>query len=167
MILGMSTATFTLLHVIISLVGIGSGFVVAVSLRRAQWLPLWTALFLATTILTSVTGFLFHSKNFGPPQVVGVISLVVLAIGLLALYRFHLAGGWRGVYVVCALAALYFNVFVAVTQAFDKVPTLHSLAPTGTEAPFAVVQLAVLAVFVALGVSAFKRFRPLSLPAPA
>jgi len=161
MILGMSTATFTLVHVIISLVGIGSGLVVAVGLWRAQPLPLWTALFLASTIATSATGFLFHSKTFGPPHVVGVISLMVLAIGLLALYGLHLARNWRGTYVFCALAALYFNVFVAVAQAFDKVPALHALAPKGSEPPFAVAQLLVLGGFVAFGVAAAKRFHPL------
>jgi hypothetical protein len=168
MILGMSTASFTILHVIISLIAIVSGIVVAAGMRRAQRLPRWTALFLATTIATSVSGFFFHSKGFGAPHAVGVISLVILAVALLALYAYHLAGAWRGVYVASALAALYFNVFVLVTQLFAKLPTLKALAPTGSEPPFAVAQLLVLVAFVVLGVSALKRFHPgASLAAPS
>ena len=163
MILGMSTASFTLLHVIISLVGIASGFVVAAGMRSSQGLRRWTAVFLTTTILTSVTGFFFHSKSFGPPHVVGVISLVILAIALVALYGYHLAGAWRGVYVTTALAAQYFNCFVLVAQLFAKVPFLNALAPNGSEPPFAIAQLVVLAAFVALGISAFRRFRPAAL----
>src|SRR5579862_2448230 len=138
MILGMSTATFTLLHVVISLVGIASGVVVALGLLRARLLPGWTAAFLVTTIATSVSGFLFHSKSFGPPHVVGAVSLAILAIALLALYGYRLAHSWRSVYVICALAALYLNVFVLVVQAFQKVPSLRVLAPHGSEPPFVI-----------------------------
>lgn len=167
MILGMPTAAFTLLHVIISLIGIVAGAVVALRMRRAQRLPGWTAVFLATTILTSVTGFFFYSKSFGPPHVVGVISLIILAAALVALYGYHLAGAWRALYVVTALAAFYLNTFVLVTQLFAKVPALKALAPNGSEPPFAVAQLLVLGAFVALGVSAIKRFRPAAAPLPA
>jgi hypothetical protein len=160
MILGMSTASFTLLHVVISLVAIASGAVVARGMWRAQRLPGWTALFLATTIATSATGFLFHSTSFGPPHVVGVISLVILGIALLALYGYQLAGAWRGIYVGCALAALYFNVFVGVVQAFQKVAALNALAPKGSEPPFAITQLLVLAGFLALGFFTIRRFHP-------
>src|SRR5882762_2123129 len=166
MILGMSTAAFTLLHVVISLIAIACGVVVAIGLWRAQRLPGWTAVFLVTTIATSVTGFLFHSKSFGAPHVVGVISLVILAIALIAFYGYRLAGAWRWIYVAGALAAFYLNVFVAVVQAFQKLPFLRALAPTGSEPPFAVAQLLVLAGFIALGIIAARRFHP-SEPAPA
>ncbi|HYL71304.1 MAG TPA: hypothetical protein VEY89_08390 [Candidatus Dormibacteraeota bacterium] len=166
MILGMSVAAFTLLHVLISLVAIGSGVIVAAGMWRSQRLPSWSALFLFTTIATSVTGFLFHSKSFGPPHVVGAISLVILALALLALYLHQLAGAWRAVYVVCALMALYLNCFVLIVQAFQKVPALKALAPKGSEPPFAITQLLVLALFVALGFFANRRFHP-ATSAPA
>ena len=166
MILGMSTAAFTVLHVIISLIAIATGAAVALGMRRAQRLPGWTALFLATTILTSVTGFFFHSKSFGPPHIVGVISLIILAAALVALYGYRLAGAWRALYVVTALAAFYLNTFVLVAQLFAKVPALKALAPNGSEPPFAVAQLLVLGAFVVLGVSAVKRFHP-TAPLPA
>src|SRR6266852_5190987 len=105
MILGISTSTFTLVHVVLSLIGIFSGAVVLFGMFSAKILNGWTALFLATTVLTSVTGFFFHSVSFGPPHVVGVISLVVLAVAILALYVYHLAGFWRWVYIVGAIMA--------------------------------------------------------------
>src|SRR5271169_4442955 len=136
MILGMTTATFTLLHVLISLIGIGSGFVVVSGLLTGKRLDGWTALFLATTVTTSVTGFLFPFDHLLPSHKVGIISLVVLAVAILACYALHLTGAWRRIYVVSALIALYLNVFVAVVQAFLKVPTLKAMAPTQTEPPF-------------------------------
>jgi len=166
MILGVSTGAFTLLHVAISLIAIAFGVLVTIGMWRAQRVPLWTAVFLVTTIATSVTGFLFHSKSFGPPHVVGVISLVILALALVALYGYRLTGAWRWIYVASALAAFYLNVFVAVVQAFQKLPFLNALAPKGSEPPFAVTQLVVLAGFIALGVIAARRFHP-GEPAPA
>ena len=165
MILGMSTEAFTLFHVLISLSAIAAGVVVTIGMWRAQKLPGWTAVFLVTTVATSVTGFFFHSKSFGAPHVVGVISLIILAIALIALYSYRLAGAWRWIYVACALAAFYLNVFVAVVQAFQKLRILKALAPTGSEPPFAVTQLLVLAGFIALGVVAARRFQPRA-PAP-
>ena len=159
MILGLSTSTFTTVHVIISLIGIVSGVVVVLGwLGKRQ--DGWTALFLATTVLTSVTGFLFPSTSFGPPQVIGALSLVLLAAAIAALYVFHLAGIWRPVYIVGATIALYFNAFVGVVQAFQKVPFLQPLAPTQSEPPFLIAQIAVLAIFVVLGFLSLKRFRP-------
>src|SRR3982074_1601900 len=117
MILGLSTSTFTLVHVALSLIGIVAGAIVLVGMFGAKRHEGWAALFLATTVLTSVTGFFFHSASFGPPHVVGVISLVVLAAAILALYVFHLAGFWRWVYIVGATTALYLNAFVGVVQA--------------------------------------------------
>jgi len=160
MILGMSTSTFRTLHVVISLIAIASGAVVLFGMLGGKRPDGWTALFLATTVLTSVTGFFFHSASFGPPQVVGVISLVILAVAIPALYAFHLAGFWRLVYIVGAVMALYLNVFVAVVQAFQKLPFLQPLAPTQSEPPFLVAQFVVLAMFVALGIAAVKRFHP-------
>ena len=166
MILGMSVGVFTTLHVLISFVAILAGVVVLFAMIANQRLELTTSVFLFTTILTSVTGFFFHSKSIGPPHIVGAISLVVLAICLLALYGRKLVGVWRPTYVITAVAALYFNCFVLVAQAFAKVPALHALAPKGTEPPFAVAQAALLAVFVALGYLAVRRHHPLAV-APA
>jgi uncharacterized membrane protein SirB2 len=159
MILGMTTSTFTLLHVVISLIGIGSGFVVMYGLLNGKRFDGWTALFLATTVATSVTGFGFPFEHLLPSHKVGIISLVVLAVAVLARYAFHLAGAWRWIYVISAVVALYLNVFVAVVQAFEKVPALKALAPTQKEPPFLVAQLVVLAIFIMLGIFAVKRFR--------
>jgi hypothetical protein len=159
MILGMTTSTFTLVHVLISLVGIGSGFIVVYGLLTGRRLDGWTATFLATTILTSVTGFLFPVEHILPSHIVGVISLVVLAAALLARYARHMQHSWRTTYVVCAIVALYLNVFVAVVQSFLKIPPVHALAPTQKEPPFLVAQLAVMAIFVAIGILAVKKFR--------
>jgi hypothetical protein len=160
MILGMSLSTFTTFHVVLSLIGIVAGFVVLAGMFGSKKPGGWTALFLATTVLTSVTGFLFPISTFGPAHVVGAISLVVLAAAICALYIGHLAGFWRWIYVVGALLALYLNVFVGVVQAFQKLPFLAPLAPTQSEPPFLIAQLAVMAVFLAFGVVAAKRYRP-------
>lgn len=162
MILGMSLATFTLFHVIISLVGIFAGLVVVWGMFGAARLPAWTALFLVTTVATSVTGFMFPFKGFDPADGVGVISLVVLAITILALYVCDLARAWRWIYVVGAMISLYFNVFVAVAQSFAKVSFLHPLAPTGSEPPFVIAQVLVMIIFIVLGIFAVKRFHPLA-----
>jgi len=161
MIVGLSVGAFTTLHVIISLIGLVSG-VVAVAAMLADKRPgPWTAVFLCSTVLTSATGFLFHSAKIGPPHILGVLSLIVLALACAALYGFRLRGAWRPVYVISALLALYFNAFVAVVQAFDKIAALKALAPTGSEPPFLVAQLVLLGVFVALGVLATRRFHPM------
>ena len=119
----------------------------------------WTPLFLGSTVLTSVTGFLFPVEHLLPSHKVGIISLVVLAVVIAALYPFHLASKWRAIYVISALTALYLNCFVGVVQSFLKVPALHALAPNGNEPPFLIAQAIVLLVFIVLGVSATKRFR--------
>jgi len=160
MILGMSFSTFTTLHVIISLIGIVTGLVALLGMLGGKTLGGWTATFLATTVLTSVTGFLFPFAKLLPSHVVGIISLAVLAAALLALYVFRLDGPWRWIYVVGAVLALYLNVFVGVVQAFQKLAFLQPLAPTQVEAPFIVAQAAVLALFVVLGFLALKRFHP-------
>jgi len=161
MMLGMTLPTFTLFHVIISLIGIGSGLVVVFGLLTAKRLKNWTAIFLVTTVLTSATGFLFPFHGFKPSYAVGILSLIVLAVAIVALYAGHLAGAWRWIYVVTAVIALYFNVFVLVAQSFDKVPALKALAPTQSEPPFAIAQLIVLVIFIVLGILSVRRFRPL------
>ena len=158
MILGMTTSTFTLIHVLLSLAGIGTGFIVAYGLLTGKRLDGWTAIFLATTVLTSLTGFLFPVEHILPSHIVGIISLVVLAIAIVARYALHLSNAWRWIYVVCAVLALYLNSFVAVVQSFLKVPALKALAPTQKEPPFLVAQLAVMAVFIVLGILSVKRF---------
>lgn len=150
---------YTMVHVVLSLVGIFSGLVVVFGMLAAQRLNFWTALFLAATAATSVTGFGFPFDHLLPSHIVGIISLVVLAVAILARYAFHLAGGWRGTYVITAVMALYLNCFVAVVQAFLKIPALHALAPKQTEPPFAIAQLAVMALFVVLAILAWKKFR--------
>jgi hypothetical protein len=160
MILGMSLSTFTFVHVVISLVGIVTGIVVLFGMLGARRLPALTAVFLATTVLTSATGFLFPFTHLLPSHVVGIISLVVLAAALFALYGNHLAGPWRWIYVVGAVVALYLNVFVGVVQAFQKLAFLQPFAPTQSEPPFIVAQTAVLAIFVILGFLGVRRFHP-------
>ncbi len=150
--------TFTLFHVILSLLGIVSGFVVIFGLIGSKRMDVWTAWFVATTALTSVTGFLFPFRGFLPSYAVGAISLVVLAVGVAARYRFQLAGGWRVTYVISAVLALYLNFFVLIVQLFRKVPALDTLAPTQSEPPFQITQLVVLLFFAVLGFRAAVKF---------
>ena len=160
MILGMSTSTYTLIHVLISLTGIGSGLIIVFGLLTRRRLDGWTAIFLATTVLTSVTGFFFPRDQLLPSHVVGIISLVVLAVAILALYVYRLTRAWRWIYVAGAVVALYLNVFVSVVQAFQKLSFLQPLAPTQSEPPFLVAQGLVLAIFAVFGVVAARSFHP-------
>lgn len=166
MIIGLSLASFTLLHVIISLIGIATGLVAVLGLCGGRLLTGWTALFLLTTVATSVTGFMFPSTSFGPSQIVGVVSLIALAIAISALYAYHAAGPWRWIYATTASLSLYLNVFVGVAQAFDKIAALHPLAPTGSEPAFKIAQLIVLIIFIVLTITAVRRFRPAVLIRP-
>jgi hypothetical protein len=161
MILGMTLAVFTKLHVAISLIGILSGIVVVLGMIRSMQMKLVTALFLVTTVLTSLTGFLFPFKGVTPGIVVGVLSLIVLLAAILALYSFKLAGGWRATYVVCSVIALWFNVFVLIAQSFQKIPALHALAPKGSEPPFLISQVIALLIAIVLGYFAAKKFHPI------
>jgi hypothetical protein len=158
MILGMTLSVF--IHVVLSLIGIAAGIVVLAALLVSRKAPGWTALFLSTTILTSVTGFFLPAKMVLPSHIVGIISLVLLAIALFAYYGRRLAASWRWMYVVTAMLALYLNVFVLIIQSFLKIPTLKMLAPTQTELPFVAVQGLVLAAFGVFTVLAAMRFRP-------
>ena len=156
---------YTIIHVLISLVGIFSGLIVMFGMLAGKRLDDWTRWFLITTVLTSVTGFFFPFHGFTPAIGVGIISLIVLAVAIFARYPRQLAGAWRWIYVACAVIALYFNVFVGVVQAFEKIPALKAMAPTQTEQPFKLAQLIVLTLFVVLGVAATIRFRPESIRA--
>jgi hypothetical protein len=158
-ILGMPAATYTLIHVLISLVGIASGFVVLFGLIGGKRLDGMTAIFLTTTVLTSVTGFFYPFHGDTPAINLGVLSLVVLAIAIAARYALHLAGPWRTTYVITAMIALYFNCFVLVVQSFEKISGLKALAPTQKEPPFAIAQGLVLVAFIVLIVYAVKGFR--------
>ena len=148
-------ATYTLIHVVFSLIGIASGIVVLLGLIAGKRLNLSNALFLGTTAATSITGYGFPFDHLLPSHIVGAISLIVLAVAIYARYPRRMAGGWRSVYVVSAVAALYFNCFVLVVQAFRRVP-LNALAPTQSEPPFAVAQLAVLVLFIVMGTLAVR-----------
>jgi hypothetical protein len=152
-------AAFTAFHVLLSLIGIGAGFIAIFGLIGGRWLGLWISTFLWTTVLTSVTGFFFPFKGVTPGIILGIISLVVLAVTLFALYSKKLSGGWRTAFVITAVMAEYFNFFVLIAQSFQKVPALHALAPTGSEGPFKIAQLVALIVFVVLGFLATKNFR--------
>src|SRR5947209_15524669 len=150
---------FTIVHAIISLIGIFSGFFVLAGLLSARRLDGWTAIFLISTVLTSVTGFFFPVHRFMPSHGVGILSLIVLSVAIYARYGRNLAGHWRWTYVVTAMLAFYFNVFVLVAQLFAKVPALKAIAPTQSEPPFGITQLSVLLVFVAFTIAAARRFR--------
>jgi hypothetical protein len=160
MVFGMSLATYTLIHVIISLIGIGSGLIVLFGMFGGKRLDGMTALFLATTALTSLTGFGFPFEHVTPGIILGILSLVVLAIAIPARYSLRMAGKWRTIYVITAVIALYFNCFVLIAQSFLKIPALHALAPKGNEPPFAIAQGILLVLFIVAGTLAVKRFRP-------
>jgi hypothetical protein len=162
MILGLSTSAFTQLHVFISLAAILSGFIVVLGFLTGKLYPVITAFFLTTTVLTSVTGFLFPIHGVTPGIVVGIISLAVLLFAVLARYSGHLVHAWRRTYVITAMIALWLNVFVLIAQSFEKVHALHKLAPTNTEPPFKIAQLITLIIFVVLTFAADKSFRPMT-----
>ncbi len=171
MIFGLSTATFTTVHVIITLVAILSGGVVVVGMLGAHRLPGWTGLFLITTLLTSLSGFLFPIHGFTPALALGALSCVLLLLALIGLYGKHLAGAWCWVYVVTAVTALYFNVFVLIVQSFEKLSVLNARAPQigppfaePVNTHFTVVQGVALVVFLLLGILAVIRFRPMPSP---
>jgi hypothetical protein len=166
MILGMSLSTFVTMHVIISLIGIVAGIVAMFGMLGSSRAPGVTAIFLLFTILTSATGFLIPplvSEKLLPSQIIGALSLVLLAIACIALYGMKLSGAWRWIYTLTALLALYFNVFVLVIQSFLKIPALTALAPGNPPAGpvFAVVQGVVLVFFVIMIIGAIRRFRPM------
>jgi hypothetical protein len=161
MVLGMSVETFTFVHVVISLVGIMTGFIVVALMLQSAPIAGWNAFFLVSTILTSVTGYFFPiTQGVTPAHVVGAISLAILAVALFAVYGKKLEGRWRATYVATAVAALYLNFFVAIVQSFNKFAYLNKFAPTGAEPPFAITQGIVLLLFIVMGVAAVRRYHP-------
>jgi hypothetical protein len=160
MMWGIPADLFLQIHIALSLIAIVSGFVVVYGWLSGASYAGWTILFLATLILTSVTGFPIPPFGLDPPRIVGLISLVLLAIAVVAVYVFRFSGAWRWIYIVTAIMALYLDCFVAVIQAFGKVSFLQSLAPTQSEPPFVVAQLIVLVIFIVLGILAARRFHP-------
>jgi hypothetical protein len=149
---------YTVIHTVISLVGVLSGFALLYGLITSKPCGCWTATFFASQILTDLTGFAFPFHGFKPSYVVGIISLVLLLVAMYGLYGQHLAGVWRKVYVITAIMALYLDVFVAVVQSFLKIPALNAMAPTQTEPPFKITQMVVLVLFIVLGAVATIRF---------
>lgn len=156
---------YTLIHLLISLVALGAGFVVIGGMLAGRIFPRWNALFLAATIATSVTGFGFPFEKFLPSHGVAIVSLAVLAVAVWAYYGKRLAGRRRTIYVFAAVMAQYLNFFVLIAQLFLRVPALIALAPTQSEPPFAATQLVVLAAFVVVGLMTLKSFRPVELAA--
>jgi hypothetical protein len=159
MVLGMALSTFTRVHVIISLIAIVSGLLTVSGMARGQRTDGWTGLFLLTTVLTSVSGFLFPFDRLLPSHQVGIVTLVVLAVVLVGRYGTSLGGAWRWMYPIGCVIALYLNVVVLMVQSFQKIPALAALAPTQSELPFQLGQLAVLALFLWLAVGAVRRFQ--------
>ncbi len=158
MVFGMSLETYTLIHVVISLISIVTGLIVLYGMLTGRRMDSWTAIFLITTVATSATGYGFPFEKLLPSHIVGFISLIVLLIAIVARYIYHLQSGWRRVYVITAVIALYLNVFVLVVQAFRRVPLLNTLAPKQTEPPFAIAQGIVFLVFLVLGIFATMKF---------
>jgi len=151
---------YTVIHTLISLVAIFTGLVVVVGMLGGKRLDGWTKWFLITAVATTITGFFFPFHGFTPAIGLGIISLPFLALTIFARYAKRLAGPWRWIYVIGAVICLYFNLFVAVVQTFEKIPALHAMAPTQTEPPFKLTQLVVLLVSVLLAIVAAIRFRP-------
>jgi hypothetical protein len=151
---------YTIVHTLISLIAIFTGLIVVFGMIGCKRLDGWTKWFLITAVATTITGFFFPFHGFTPAIGLGIISMPFLALTIFARYPKHLAGSWRWIYVIGAVICLYFNLFVLVVQAFEKVPALHALAPTQSERPFKLTQLVVLLVSVLLGIVAAIRFHP-------
>jgi hypothetical protein len=159
-ILGMPLSLYTQIHVAISVIAIAAGLVAVRGMLAARIFRAVTALFLITTMFTSLTGFLFPFHGVTPGIVIGILSVILLLIAIFALYSRHLAGAWRWIYVITSVIALWFNVFIFIVQSFEKIPALHALAPTQTEAPFKIAQLTALLIFIVLGIFAVRKFHP-------
>ena len=153
-------STFTWVHTALSVAALIAGLIVVIGLFSSKTLGGWTAIFLATAIATSATGFGFPFQSFGASHWIGVISLVVLVLAVLARYVLLYAGAWRWLYAVCTVVAFYFLVFVLIAQAFKKVPALAALAPTLSEPPFAIAQVVAMVIFVVIAVATARKFRP-------
>jgi hypothetical protein len=160
MTFGLSLSTFTMVHVIISLVAIAAGYAVVCQFLNSRPLGVWNSTFISTTVLTTVTGFLFPNLTLTPAAITGIISSIVLAIALYAFYGKHMSGKWRATYVITAMIALWLNSFVLVVQTFQKVSFFRALAPTQSEPPFLIAQVALLIAVIVLGFLAVRRFHP-------
>jgi hypothetical protein len=160
--LGLSTGMFTTVHVLISLIGIGAGFIALGTMIANRWSSGWNTAFFSSTMVTSVSGFLFPIKSLTPGIVIGLISVAILLVALFSLYQRRLAGMWQRVYTISAAFALYLNVFVGVVQAFQKVPSLRAIAPTPSAGAFVATQCVVLLLFAVLTYLAAKRWAPVS-----
>jgi hypothetical protein len=160
MILGLTLAKFTFLHVALSFIGIGAGFFVMFGFLKSLHLRILTALFFLSTIGTSLTGFFFPNKTITPGIILGVLSMIALLLALYAQNAKKLVGAWRAVYVVSVCVAFYFNMFVLVAQAFAKVPALKAAAPTMASPAFGIAQLVLLFIFVLLTIRAVKKYHP-------
>jgi len=166
-ILGLSLPAFTTFHVALSVIGIAAGLVLVRGFLGSHPMNAVTMLFLVTTALTSLTGFLFPFHGVTPGIVIGVLSLILLLAAVVARYAFHVAGAWRWIYVASSITALWFNVFIFVVQSFEKVPFLHALDPTASGLPFKFTQLAMLLIFAWLGVRSVRSYRPADSIIPA
>jgi hypothetical protein len=153
-------STFTLIHTVLSLLALATGVIVVFGMIAGSRLGGLTAIYLLSSVATSAGGFGFPFDHFLPSHFVGLLSLALLLLAILARYVFHFAGSWRWIYVVSTVLSVYFLVFVAVVQAFLKVPALRALAPTQSEPPFAYVQGGVLIVFIVLTIAALRAFHP-------
>src|SRR3989442_4043160 len=152
--------SYTIIHTLISLIAIFTGLVVLLGMLGGKRLDGWTKWFLITAVATTITGFFFPFHGFTPAIGLGIISLPFLALTIYARYPKHLAGAWRWIYAIGAVICLYFNLFVLLVQALEKIPALHALAPTQTESPFKLTQLIVLLVSALLAIIAAIRFDP-------
>jgi hypothetical protein len=160
MILGMSLALFTQIHVALSLIGLGSGFLVAFGMLRSRTFPFATAVFLLTTELTSITGFLFPFKGITPGIVFGFLSFFALLVAVFARYGGHMQGPWRKAWIISSMLAQYLNFFVFIVQSFDKAPTLHAMGDMQKETAFAAAQLTALIAMLLFTILALRRFHP-------
>jgi len=149
----------TIVHTILSFIAIGFGIIATVGLFGGDHSSRWTRGFFFTAVAVTLTGFIFPFTGVTPAFATGIVSTVILLAWLIA-YRSHLAGSWRWIYALAIVASLYLLIFVTIAQAFQKIPFLQAMAPTGSEAPFAIAQIVALVVFIVIGVGAVRRFRP-------
>ncbi|WP_119390132.1 hypothetical protein [Taklimakanibacter lacteus] len=149
----------TIVHTILSFVAIGVGIKAIVGLFQGAHSNWWTRRFFELALAVTFTGFIFPFAGVTPAFATGIVSAVILIAWFLA-HRAHIVGAWRWIYVLAMVASLYLLIFVTIAQAFQKVPFLNALAPTGSEPPFAIAQAIALVIFIVIGTLAVRRFRP-------
>jgi hypothetical protein len=160
MMLGLNMFQFIYFHVFLSVIGLGAGIFVLLGFISSKNYSILTSAFLVSTLLTSLTGFLFPWHGFTPGIVLGILSIIALAVAIYALYGKKLDGQWRAIYVITACVALYFNFFILVVQAYDKVHLLHTIAPSQLSPGFVITQVVLLLIFILLTARSVKRFHP-------